>query len=211
MLLQSAASKQESTDKMSTLKKRYIFYLPILMILGRQLILFLQDPSAAVNRVQNRLLSMEVSSEFGKVKVPEEIVIAAVACGNIERLGELSVMIKSAVIFSKKPLKFVIFTDNLARDIEKVLTYWKQFKEFSWDIRPPLYPPLTDTQEPIRTEFAPCATQRLFFPQILPEYKYVLYVDTDIVFLQDPDITWQKLQEMSDKSFGLVTENDDAL
>ena len=211
MLLQSAASKQESTDKMSTLKKRYIFYLPILMILGRQLILFLQDPSAAVNRVQNRLLSMEVSSEFEKVKVPEEIVIAAVACGNIERLGELSVMIKSAVIFSKKPLKFVIFTDNLARDIEKVLTYWKQFKEFSWDIRPPLYPPLTDTQESIRTEFAPCATQRLFFPQILPEYKYVLYVDTDIVFLQDPDITWQKLQEMSDKSFGLVTENDDAL
>ena len=211
MLLQSAASKQESTDKMSTLKKRYIFYLPILMILGRQLILFFQDPSAAVNRVQNRLLSMEVSSEFEKVKVPEEIVIAAVACGNIERLGELSVMIKSAVIFSKKPLKFVIFTDNLARDIEKVLTYWKQFKEFSWDIRPPLYPPLTDTQESIRTEFAPCATQRLFFPQILPEYKYVLYVDTDIVFLQDPDITWQKLQEMSDKSFGLVTENDDAL
>ena len=181
------------------------------MILGRQLILFLQDPSAAVNRVQNRLLSMEVSSEFEKVKVPEEIVIAAVACGNIERLGELSVMIKSAVIFSKKPLKFVIFTDNLARDIEKVLTYWKQFKEFSWDIRPPLYPPLTDTQESIRTEFAPCATQRLFFPQILPEYKYVLYVDTDIVFLQDPDITWQKLQEMSDKSFGLVSENDDAL
>ena len=211
MLLQSAASKQESTDKMSTLKKRYIFYLPILMILGRQLILFFQDPSAAVNRVQNRLLSMEVSSEFEKVKVPEEIVIAAVACGNIERLGELSVMIKSAVIFSKKPLKFVIFTDNLARDIEKVLTYWKQFKEFSWDIRPPLYPPLTDTQESIRTEFAPCATQRLFFPQILPEYKYVLYVDTDIVFLQDPDITWQKLQEISDKSFGLVTENDDAL
>ena len=211
MLLQSAASKQEFTDKMSTLKKRYIFYLPILMVLGRQLILFFQDPSAAVNRVQNRLLSMEVNSEFEKVKVPEEIVIAAVACGNIERLGELSVMIKSAVIFSKKPLKFVIFTDNLARDIEKVLTYWKQFKEFSWDIRPPLYPPLTDTQESIRTEFAPCATQRLFFPQILPEYKYVLYVDTDIVFLQDPDITWQKLQEMSDKSFGLVTENDDAL
>ena len=211
MLLQSAASKQEFTDKMSTLKKRYIFYLPILMVLGRQLILFFQDPSAAVNRVQNRLLSMEVNSEFEKVKVPEEIVIAAVACGNIERLGELSVMIKSAVIFSKKPLKFVIFTDNLARDIEKVLTYWKQFKEFSWDIRPPLYPPLTDTQESIRTEFAPCATQRLFFPQILPEYKYVLYVDTDIVFLQDPDITWQKLQEMSDKSFGLVSENDDAL
>ena len=199
-------------NNMSTL--RYIFYLPILLILGRQVILYLQDPSEAVNRVQSRLISMKVKSEFEVVKVPEEVVIAAVACGNIERLGELSVMIKSAVIFSsKKPIKFIIFTDHLARDIEKLLTYWKQFKEYSisWDIRPALYPPLTETQEAIKTEFAPCATQRLFFPQILPEYKYVLYVDTDIIFLQDPDITWQKLQRMSDKSFGLVTENDDAL
>ena len=191
---------------------RHIFYLPILLILGRQLILYLQDPSEAVNRVQSRLLSLKVNNEFEELKIPEEIVIAAVACGNIDRLGELSVMIKSAVIFStQKPVKFIIFTDNLARDIEKILTYWKQFFNISWDIRPALYPPLTPTQESIKTEFAPCATQRLFFPQILPEYKYVLYVDTDILFLQDPDITWRKLQRMSDKSFGLVTENDDAL
>ena len=199
-------------NNMSTL--RYIFYLPILLILGRQVILYLQDPSEAVNRVQSRLISMKVKSEFEVVKVPEEVVIAAVACGNIERLGELSVMIKSAVIFSsKKPIKFIIFTDHLARDIEKLLTYWKQFKEYSisWDIRPALYPPLTETQEAIKTEFAPCATQRLFFPQILPEYKYVLYVDTDIIFLQDPFEVWKTLTNMGEKSFGLVSENDDTL
>ena len=63
----------------------------------------------------------------------------------------------------------------------------------------------------IKTEFAPCATQRLFFPQILPEYNNVLYVDTDIIFLSDPLHVWNSLQNMKDKSFGLVTENDESL
>ena len=47
---------------------------------------------------------------------------AAVACGGLDRLEELSVMMKSAVIFSQsKPLKFLIFTDQLGPDIEKIL------------------------------------------------------------------------------------------
>ena len=63
----------------------------------------------------------------------------------------------------------------------------------------------------IKTEFAPCATQRLFFPQILPEYKYILYVDTDIIFLQDTLHIWNHIQNMNGKSFCLVTENDESL
>ena len=64
--------------------------------------------------------------------------------------------------------------------------------------------------EPIfKSAFAPCATQRLFFPQILPEYNSLLYVDTDIIFLQDPFEVWKQLQNMEQKSFGLVSENDE--
>ena len=63
----------------------------------------------------------------------------------------------------------------------------------------------------IKRKFAPCATQRLFFPQILPEYKHVLYVDTDIIFLQDTLHIWNHIQNMDGKSFGLVTENDESL
>ena len=76
-----------------------------------------------------------------------EIIITAVACGGLERLEELSVMMKSAVIFSQsRPLKFLIFTDNLASDIEKILKFWKPYSKhgLSWDIRPPLYPPLSE-------------------------------------------------------------------
>ena len=66
-------------------------------------------------------------------------------------------------------------------------------------------------QDSIRTAFAPCATQRLFFPLILPEYQHILYVDTDIIFLQDPVHVWSSLGNMASKSFGLITENNASL
>ena len=149
---------------------------------------------------------------------PDEIVIAAVACGGLERLAELSVMMKSAVLMmnkhnlNDKTLKFLIFTNNLARETEKLLNDWKQKSNqtLTWDIRPPLYPPMREIQQPIVSAFAPCDTQRQFFPQILPEYNSVLYVDTDIIFLQDPFEIWKNLDKMEQKSFGLVSENDDA-
>ena len=53
------------------------------------------------------------------------------------------------MIFSQKQkLKFLIFTDTLARDIEKILKHWQQFSKHGliWDIRPPLYPPLTEVK-----------------------------------------------------------------
>ena len=66
-------------------------------------------------------------------------------------------------------------------------------------------------QKPIITAFAHCSSVRLFLPQILPEYNYILYMDTDILFLQDPFEIWKNLQKMEQKSFGVVSENDDAL
>jgi lipopolysaccharide biosynthesis glycosyltransferase len=40
--------------------------------------------------------------------------------------------------------------------------------------------------------FVPCATQRLFFPDMLPDYRRILYVDTDFVFLNSPYNTWSQ-------------------
>ena len=61
------------------------------------------------------------------------------------------------------------------------------------------------------TEFAPCATLRLFFPEILSDYKRILYVDTDIIFLSDPATVWAHFDEMSENrvTVGLVVENED--
>lgn len=192
--------------------KKYIL-IPLVILAIRNFILYCQDPSQALEKVKIRLENIGKVSNSKPSKKEENLVIAAVACGRSQqRLGELSVMIKSAVIFTQNiKLKFLIFTDSLGPDIEKLLSELKKFKDLTWDIRPPLYPPLNPNQEKIKSEFAPCATQRLFFPQILPEYQNVLYVDTDIVFLQNPLDIWKKLDNMGQKSFGLVTENDDAL
>ena len=117
------------------------------MLFIRQLILYLQDPSESLERVEAKLRNVRRVGSLSEFQVKDEVVIAAVACGGLERLEELSVMMKSAIIFSQsRPLKFLIFTDNLASDIEKILKYWKEHSKqsLSWDIRPPLYPPLSE-------------------------------------------------------------------
>ena len=107
------------------------------------------DPSEELKRVESRLKNVSKLDTISKSSsnFTHEIIITAVACGGLERLEELSVMMKSAIIFSQsRPLKFIIFTNNLASDIEKILKFWKPYSKhgLSWDIRPPLYPPLSE-------------------------------------------------------------------
>ena len=60
----------------------------------------------------------------------------------------------------------------------------------------------------IKTRFAPCATLRLFFPDLLPDHDRVLYVDTDVVFLESPEVVWSGLEKMnSSQMVGLANEN----
>ena len=105
----------------------------------------------------------------------------------------------------------MIFTDNLAEETLKILTFWKDKINLTitWDIRPPTYPRLTKFQQPIKSALGPGYTQRLFFPEILPEYNALLYVDTDIIFLQDPFKIWKNLHNMEKKSFACTSEHED--
>ena len=90
---------------MSISWKIYII-LPFFIILTIQTVLYLQDPSGAMIKVQTRLKNLENNKNSEKVTFEDfdldEIVIAAVACGSISRLAELSVMMKSAVLMMKK-------------------------------------------------------------------------------------------------------------
>ncbi len=60
--------------------------------------------------------------------------------------------------------------------------------------------------------FVPCATQRLFFPQILTEYSRILYLDTDFVFFNSPLNTWKYFKQMDqeNKDVGMSLENFDS-
>ena len=111
---------------------KWFILLPICTIIARQFLIFMQDPSSAWERAEKRLENVPNSPQSARLDSLnlDEIVIAVVACGNDkQRLEELTVVLKSALIFSKlKRLKFLIFTDLLASAIEKVMKTWQHTK-----------------------------------------------------------------------------------
>ncbi|XP_050303873.1 glucoside xylosyltransferase 2-like [Anthonomus grandis grandis] len=125
------------------------------------------------------------STEFKK----GELVVAVVACG--DRLIETQTTIKSALMFTKEKLNFIIFADDALRDsFKETLSKWQIFMDNSFEYKiMPLKFPKKDGAE-WKKLFKPCAAQRLFLPDILPDVDSLLYVDTDTVFLTPVETIW---------------------
>uniref|UniRef100_A0A3Q0QUS2 Glucoside xylosyltransferase 1 n=1 Tax=Amphilophus citrinellus TaxID=61819 RepID=A0A3Q0QUS2_AMPCI len=122
--------------------------------------------------------------------------LAVVACG--PRLEETVTMLKSAVLFSKKPLHFYIFAeDELHDSFRNTLGSWPQMirATFNFTIYPITFP--KDNEREWKKLFKPCASQRLFLPLILKQVDSLLYVDTDILFLQPVEDIWALLSRFS--------------
>ncbi|XP_066554148.1 glucoside xylosyltransferase 2 [Amia ocellicauda] len=122
--------------------------------------------------------------------------LAVVACGN--RLDETLTMLKSALIFSVKKIKFHIFAeDSLGSQFEKGLNQWPHpiSSKFQYSI----YPITFSVGNALEWKklFKPCAAQRLFLPVILREVDSLLYVDTDVLFLRPMDDIWSFLKEFN--------------
>ncbi|OCT83443.1 hypothetical protein XELAEV_18025985mg [Xenopus laevis] len=133
-----------------------------------------------------------------KPPMPEEWMhLAVVACG--DRLEETVTMLKSAVLFSFKKIKFHIFAeDSLKSDFQMKLEIWPQ--QISRKIEYKIYPitfPGGNTQE-WKKLFKPCAAQRLFLPMLLQDVDSLLYVDTDVLFLRPLDHVWAFLRRFND-------------
>ncbi|KAM9132973.1 glucoside xylosyltransferase 2 isoform 1-T2 [Pangshura tecta] len=122
--------------------------------------------------------------------------LAVVACGN--RLEETLIMLKSAVLFSYRKLKFHIFAeDSLKPEFEKKLREWPSSytKKFEYHVYPIAFS-VGNAQE-WKKLFKPCAAQRLFLPVILKDVDSLLYVDTDVLFLRPMDDIWRFLKEFN--------------
>ncbi|KAM9376733.1 glucoside xylosyltransferase 1 [Pholidichthys leucotaenia] len=118
--------------------------------------------------------------------------LAVVACG--PRLEETLTMLKSAVLFSKKPLHFYIFAeDELHKSFTNALKLWPRSAgtNFNFTIYPITFP--KENAKEWKKLFKPCASQRLFLPLILKDVDSLLYVDTDIIFLQPVEDIWALL------------------
>ncbi|XP_069759206.1 glucoside xylosyltransferase 1-like isoform X2 [Narcine bancroftii] len=135
--------------------------------------------------------------------------LAVVACG--ERLEETLTMMKSAVLFSYKPLNFHIFAeDELHDEFNSSLENWKKefHQKFNHTIYPITFP--ADTAALWKKLFKPCASQRLFLPLILKDVDSLLYVDTDVLFLSPIDDMWAFFEDFNQTQIaGMAPEHDE--
>lgn len=111
--------------------------------------------------------------------------------------------LKSAVVVSPtRRLHLHIFTadgnDAYARAVART---WPAVR--SGRVRYTVYN-ITLTKE-WRELFKLCATQRLFFPQLLDaSIRRVIYTDTDVVWLQDMGDLWQKFSQFNETTVAAV-------
>jgi UDP-xylose:glucoside alpha-1,3-xylosyltransferase len=143
-----------------------------------------------VFQIESEVFSMKKKVTF-KHKNLQETVIAIVGCGE-ERIAEALNVVKSALMFSKDTdeLKFIIFSDfEYHKSIKKSLKVFQSHRPFNFQIVNASFP--EKGYEVWRNLFAACSTQRLFFPDLLPDVDALLYVDTDTLFLSPPSETFQ--------------------
>ncbi|XP_055069059.2 glucoside xylosyltransferase 2 [Misgurnus anguillicaudatus] len=149
----------------------------------------------------NVIAKARQKSEVGrpglKVTRPEDVMhLAVVACGN--RLDETLTMVKSALLFSIKKIKFHIFAEeDLAEQFQKGFSQWPRTasSKFQYSIYPITFS--VGNAEEWKKLFKPCAAQRLFLPVILKDVDSLLYVDTDVLFLRPMDDIWKFLKDFN--------------
>ncbi|XP_056384269.1 glucoside xylosyltransferase 2 isoform X1 [Hyla sarda] len=150
------------------------------------------------SKVKAKPAKIRVPEQKQKSLVPEEWMhLAVVACG--DRVEETVTMVKSAVLFSMKKIRFHIFAeDALKPEFDRKFKEWPHqlSKKFDYKIYPITFS-VGNAQE-WKKLFKPCAAQRLFLPMILQDVDSLLYVDTDVLFLRPLDDIWAFLKHFND-------------
>jgi len=147
-----------------------------------------------VGRTCRSLLKEDVIS-----KEDEVIHLVVVACkSSVEEkrsAEELSVMIKSVILFTEHKVHIHIYTSDLADEICSEINSWPSLalEKIIITFGDVSYPISQNKREELREWWAPCASFRLFLPIIL-DLDAVIYVDTDVVFLSPIHELWKHFQ-----------------
>ena len=125
--------------------------------------------------------------------------VAVVLCGG-NRLQETLIMMKSALLLSKRTLHFHAFVDDDNVYVDEELRRWPDIVKarLTVTLYPVSYPNNIDMKE-WRAMYKPCATQRLFLPYMIPEHitDVVLYVDVDVLFMRPIENLWEYLNRFN--------------
>jgi len=111
---------------------------------------------------------------------------------------QVDVMLKSAVLFTRRKLTFHVIADNdkLFSRLVNLTSGWpEQYKnKVKFMMHDVWYPP--DRQD-MRSMFRVCATERLFIPDMFPAMDRAIYIDTDLMFLRPPEDLWSFFDDFS--------------
>ncbi|EEC08312.1 glycosyltransferase domain-containing protein, putative, partial [Ixodes scapularis] len=121
--------------------------------------------------------------------------------------------LKSAVSFSRAPLRLLLYADveNIKRLQDRVrIREWPSsvLQRVTYSLRLVEFP--KKSPHNWKELFGPCASQRLFLPSMLSEEDAVLYVDSDIVFFRPVEELWSIFDNMDDMQLaGLAPDVED--
>jgi UDP-xylose:glucoside alpha-1,3-xylosyltransferase len=204
---------------MRMLPFRRLFRLLLLPILLHLILIdsYLVTATATDKNTAESAVTDNDNDNDGKNINNERIHIAIVSCGS-SRGPEALTSMRSALLMTQHPLSFHIFhSADDGNDVffTKALSSWQQQQQQQNAAEQPvldfsLY--TSNLSDDYATLFAPCAAQRLFLHQALPEsIERVLYVDSDTLFLSDVWILWKEFfndnNETAPLLAGLVPEH----
>ncbi|CAL1537170.1 unnamed protein product [Lymnaea stagnalis] len=138
--------------------------------------------------------------------------LCVVVCGS--RADETMVMLKSAAIVT--PLSISLVFHIIAEPANQIqfrdqLELWPYAhrQRLSYKIYNVSFPGGA-TSDSWKKLFKPCASQRLFLPDLLKDVDSLIYVDTDTLFLQSLSDLWQHFKRMNRSQLvGVVSEAED--
>lgn len=166
------------------MKSIYRFIIIFISIIGIIIILNILSQSSNSNDKNNEysvtsiILNHRDPHARGRLKkesmeiINQEVTICVVVCG--DRLDESLTMFKSALVFTKRPLKLIVIAeDDLIVAFDEKLSEWKYLtnNSFTFVLRPIQFPNNSDVSMWKRL-FKPCAAQRLFLPVIIIINKF---------------------------------------
>ncbi|KAL0819616.1 hypothetical protein ABMA28_007698 [Loxostege sticticalis] len=158
--------------------------------------------------IKNSSNVLNLRNEKSRTKSVETIVISVVVCDS--RFNESLNVIKSALLFTKTPLYFIIFTDdNLKPKFNRTLSQWKILtrNQLDFELQRINFPEAH--KEDWLNLFSKCAAQRLFIPKLLTHIDAMIYVDTDTLFLGPVDELWNFFSHFNSSQISAMTLEDD--
>ena len=136
--------------------------------------------------------------------------LVAVACEGKSKsaIDEARNMIKSAVLLStEKRIKVTIFTNEGNQDhVKSMFMSWPLHAQDKLDleVRVVKYPLPPEEISEFRNWWGPCASFRLFLPDVMKDTDSVIYVDSDTLFIDSPQSLWAHFDHFNENQIGAL-------